>query len=94
MIDDEKLLRDLLAPKWSRFKQTGQHAADRIADLKAQLDQWKSAAEQSYAALHAMRNMRVNDAQTDLADRMRRSEGSIDTPNPRRTKMPNPWNDA
>lgn len=94
MIDDETLLRDLLAPKWSRFKQTGQQAADRIADLEAQLDQWKAAAEQSYAALHMMRNMRSNDAQQDLADRMRRSEGSIDAPKPRRVRMPNPWSDV
>ena len=69
--------------------------AERALRAEAERDQWKAAAEKTYAALVSMRKdrddaMRAdNDAQR-LADRLRPLDGNFD-PIARR---PNPWHDV
>lgn len=88
-MSDAKLLSDLRNPKWSRFKDTGALAANRIEALSHEVEYWKDLWQKAATRVLQI-EPEVNSKSTTVVDRIRKLEGVVDE----KKRNPNPWSDV
>lgn len=99
MIDrDEKLLRDLQDPKWSRFRDTAAQAARRIEDLKNDCRYWQDLWQKAATRLLQV-DPDINSKSTTVVERFERLRQLEGNTEPRviaeiKARKPDPWRDV